>query len=121
IFVVQLISYSAQAQKNIFLKEFQFSLDEISENQYENEYFITLTLNKGSLYKFTVLNHIGDFPGEAIVQVLDNEKVVVTNTLNDKYYEKFMLKCNKTGYYDLLIHFDKNKIGSSLIKLFLVK
>ncbi len=121
ILFLQLFSYSAYAQKSIFIKEFKFELDEISENQYENEYFITVTLNKGSLYKFTVLNHIGDFPGIAIVQVLDNEKVVVTNTFNDKYYEKFILKCNKTGFYDILIHFDKNQIGSSLIKLFLVK
>lgn len=121
IFFLQLISFSVDAQKSIFIKEFQFQLDEISENQYENEYFITVTLNKGSLYKFTVLNHIGDFPGKAVVQILDNEKVVVTNMFNDKYYEKFMLKCNKTGFYDILIHFNKNQIGSSLIKLFLEK
>jgi len=116
-----LVANKAKAQKDIFIKEFQFELTRISKNQYENEYFVTLTLNKNSLYKFTILNHIGDFPGDAIVQILDNDQVIATNKVQEKYYEQFMFKCNKTGFYDILIHFDENKQGSSLIKLFLVK
>ena len=112
------ISYS---QKEIFIKEFQFELKKLSANQYENEYFLTITLNKNSLYKFTVLNHIGDFPGKAAVQILDGSQLVATNTMGDKYYEKFMFKCTKTGFYDILINFKDNKTGSSLIKLFLVQ
>ncbi|OFX22715.1 MAG: hypothetical protein A2041_06575 [Bacteroidetes bacterium GWA2_31_9b] len=112
------ISYS---QKEIFIKEFQFELKKLSANQYENEYFLTITLNKNSLYKFTVLNHIGDFPGNAIVQILDGSQMVATNSMGDKYYEKFMFKCTKTGFYDILINFKDNKTGSSLIKLFLVQ
>lgn len=115
------IGGKAIAQKDIFIKEFQFQLKKISENQYENEYFITITLNKNSLYKFTVLNHIGDFPGKAVVEILENDKVVATNEVNGGYYEKFMFKCTKTGFYDILIHFKDNKTGSSLIKLFLVQ
>lgn len=109
------------AQKDIFIKEFQFELKKISENQYENEYFVTITLNRNSMYKFTVLNHIGDFPGIAIVELLENDKVIATNYMNGKYYEQFLFKCNKTGFYDILIHFQDNKTGASLIKLFLVK
>ncbi|MFO7938831.1 MAG: hypothetical protein R6U66_03675 [Bacteroidales bacterium] len=112
---------TANAQKEIFIKEFEFELTRISKNQYENEYFVTLTLNKNSMYKFTILNHIGDFPGDAIVQILENDKVIATNKVQDKYYEQFMFQCNKTGFYDILIHFEENKKGSSLIKLFLVK
>ena len=112
------ISYS---QKEIFIKEFQFELKKPSANQYVNEYFLTITLNKNSLYKFTVLNHIGDFPGNAIVQILDGSQMVATNSMGDKYYEKFMFKCTKTGFYDILINFKDNKTGSSLIKLFLVQ
>ncbi len=118
---LQLISTSSFAQKDIFIKEFQFELKKLSANQYENEYFLTITLNKNSLYKFTVLNHIGDFPGEAVVEILENDKVVATNYVNGKYYEKFMFKCTKTGFYDILIHYENNKLGSSLIKLFLVQ
>ena len=118
---LQLISTSSFAQKDIFIKEFQFELKKLSSNQYENEYFLTITLNKNSLYKFTVLNHIGDFPGEAVVEILENDKVVATNYVNGKYYEKFMFKCTKTGFYDILIHYESNKLGSSLIKLFLVQ
>ncbi|MEA2105375.1 MAG: hypothetical protein U9P82_01425 [Bacteroidota bacterium] len=114
-------AFNGYAQKEIFIKEFQFELKKISDNQYENEYFLTITLNKNSLYKFTVLNHIGDFPGIAVVQILENDKMVATNKMGDKYYEKFMFKCTKTGFYDILIHFEDNKKGSSLIKLFLVQ
>lgn len=121
IFLIQLVPKESLAQKDIFIKEFQFELKKLSANQYENEYFLTITLNKNSLYKFTVLNHIGDFPGIAVVEILENDKVVATNYINGKYYEKFMFKCTKTGFYDILIHYQDNKLGSSLIKLFLVQ
>ncbi len=116
-----LVSFTSVAQKDIFIKQFQFELKKLSNNQYENEYFLTITLNKNSLYKFTVLNHIGDFPGNAVIEILDNDKAVAANFVNDKYYEKFMFKCTKTGFYDILIHFEDNKLGSSLIKLYLVQ
>jgi len=119
--VTTTISTKSFAQKEIFIKEFQFELKKLSDNQYENEYFVTITLNKNSLYKFTVLNHVGDYPGDAVVQILENEEVIATNKIGEKYYTTFMFKCNKTGFYDILIHFDDNKLGSSLIKLFLVK
>ena len=121
LFFLQLISKNSVAQKDIFIKEFQFELKKLSANQYENEYFITITLNKNSLYKFTILNHIGDFPGNAVVEILENDKVVAANSFDGKYYEKFMFKCTKTGFYDVLIHYQDNKLGSSLIKLFLVQ
>ena len=130
VFLFQFVYKNSFAQKEIFIKEFQFELkkisanqyeNEISANQYENEYFLTITLNKNSLYKFTVLNHIGDFPGIAVVEILENDKVVATNYVGGKYYEKFMFKCTKTGFYDILIHYQDNKLGSSLIKLFLVQ
>jgi hypothetical protein len=121
ILLLCLVNYKSLAQKEIFIKQFQFELKKLSNNQYENEYFLTITLNKNSLYKFTVLNHIGDFPGDAVVEILDNDNVVATNMVNEKYYEKFMFKCTKTGFYDILIHFDENKLGSSLIKLYLVQ
>ena len=120
-FVLQCFVFSAFSQKDIFIKEFQFELKKISTNQYENEYFVTITMNKNSMYKFTVLNHIGDFPGDAVVQILDGNQVVATNTMGDKYFEKFMFKCTKTGFYDILIHFKDNRTGSSLIKQFLVQ
>ena len=121
LFFLQLISKNLVAQKDIFIKEFQFELKKLSANQYENEYFLTITLNKNSLYKFTVLNHIGDFPGKAVVEILENDNVVAVNFVGGNYYEKFMFKCTKTGFYDVLIHYQDNKLGSSLIKLFLVQ
>ncbi|MCG8411716.1 MAG: hypothetical protein MI739_10580 [Bacteroidales bacterium] len=118
---ILLLSNISFAQKDVFLKEYKFELKKVSENQYENEYFLTLTLNKNSIYKFTILNHIGDFPGDAVVEVLENDKVVATNAMGEKYFDKFMFKCTKTGFYDILIHYKDNKTGSSLIKLFLMQ
>ena len=118
---ILLLSNMSFAQKDVFLKEYKFELKKVSENQYENEYFLTLTLNKNSIYKFTILNHIGDFPGDAVVEVLENDKVVATNAMGEKYFDKFMFKCTKTGFYDILIHYKDNKTGSSLIKLFLMQ
>ena len=109
------------AQKDIFIKEFHFELKRKSKNQYENEYFVSVTLNKNSLYKFTMLNHIGDFPGDVVVEILENDKVIATNIVNDKYYEQFAFKCTKTGFYDVLMHYKDDKLGSSLVKLFLVQ
>lgn len=121
VFLIHLVPKESLAQKDIFIKEFQFELKKLSANQYENEYFLTITLNKNSLYKFTVLNHIGDFPGVAVIEILENDKVVASNYVGGKYYEKFMFKCTKTGFYDILIHYQDNRLGSSLIKLFLVQ
>ena len=118
---ILLLSNMSFAQKDVFLKEYKFELKKVSENQYENEYFLTLTLNKNSIYKFTILNHIGDFPGDAVVEILENDKVVATNAMGEKYFDKFMFKCTKTGFYDILIHYKDNKTGSSLIKLFLMQ
>ena len=36
--IVQVVSKNAFAQKEIFIKEFQFELKKINVNQYENEY-----------------------------------------------------------------------------------
>ena len=84
ILLLQLIYKKSFAQKDIFIKEFQFELKKISANQYENEYFLTITLNKNSLYKFIVLNHIGDFPGVAVIEILDHDKVVAANYVGGK-------------------------------------
>ena len=47
-----------KAQKEIFVKLIEFRLDQVSEKDYENEYFMTIKFNKGSTYKIKVTNHL---------------------------------------------------------------
>lgn len=122
IFIVALLIFGLPnvfSQKEIFLREMDFKLAKLKPNDYENEYFVTLNFNKGSNYKFSVLNNIDGLLGNAIVQILEADKLIATNSLGDKYFENFMFQCNKTGFYDILIHFENQKTGHSVIKLFL--
>ena len=109
------------AQKEIFIKMVEFRLDQVSDIDYENEYFMTIKYNKGSTYKFKITNHIDAYVGEAIFELLDADKLVVTNLVGEKYYEAFSFVCNKTGFYDILVRFKDNKLGSSVIVINLIQ
>jgi hypothetical protein len=109
------------AQKDIFFKQIEFKLEELSKNSYENEYFITLNLNKGTTYKFVVANNNIKYPGKAIIQILDGNNLVGTNLTSSNYYDKFQFKCNKTGFYDILIKFEEGQLGDSVIDIFMVQ
>ncbi len=103
IFGLFVLGKSTFAQKEIFLKQIEFKLDHISDNEYENEYFMTINLNKGTNYKFKITNHLENFAGEAVLQLMDGDNLVMTNVLGDKYFNAVTFKCNKSGYYDILI------------------
>ena len=109
------------AQSDIFIKQIEFKLDFVSENDYENEYFMTIKLNKGIKYKFVVTNHIDNYAGEVVVELLDADNLVVTNIIQEKYYEQFGFQCNKTGFYDILLSFKDKKVGNSTVDVFMVQ
>lgn len=110
-----------KAQKEIFIKLIEFRLDNISERDYENEYFMTIKFNKGSTYKIKVTNHLENYAGEAVFELLDADKLVLTNLVGEKYYEVFSFVCNKTGFYDILIRYKDNKPGNSVIDIKLLQ
>ncbi len=116
-----LIGSKAFGQKEIFIKRVDFKLDKISDIEYENEYFMSINLNKGSIYRFKIINHIDDFPGEVILELLDADKLVVTNIFNDKYFEVVNFQCNKSGFYDILLRFEDNKTGNCVIDIMLLQ
>jgi len=116
-----LYSINAKAQTGIFIKMIDFKLDQISDIDYENEYFMTIKFNKGSIYEFKITNHLDATAGEAIFKLLDADKLVLTNLMGEKYYELFSFACNKTGFYDILIRFKDNKTGNSAVVIKLVK
>lgn len=110
-----------KAQREIFIKLIEFRLDQISEQDYENEYFMTIKFNKGSTYKIKVTNHLENYAGKAVFELLDADKLVLTNLVGEKYYEVFSFVCNKTGFYDILIRFKDNKLGNSVIDIKLLQ
>lgn len=109
------------AQKEIFLRQIEFKLERISDIDYENEYFMTMKFNKGESYLFRITNHIDNFAGKAVLELLEADKLVSTNLLNEKYYENLNFVCNKTGFYDILIKFKDNKVGNSAIDVKLLQ
>lgn len=109
------------AQKEIFIKQIDFKLDKISDIDYENEYFMTLKLNKGSKYVFKVVNHIDNYVGEAVIELMDADVLILTNVFEEKYFETVSFQCNKTGFYDVLISFRDGKIGNSVVDILLVQ
>ena len=120
---VVLISFSGKlsAQKEIFIKQIEFKLDKISDIDYENEYFMTLKLNKGSKYVFKMINHVDSYVGEAVIELMDADVLILTNVFEDKYFETVSFHCNKTGFYDVLISFRDGKIGNSVVDILLIQ
>ena len=116
-----IVSVNVSGQKEIFIKQVDFRLDRVSDIDYENEYFVTLKLNKGTKYIFKITNHIDDSVGEAVLELMDADVLILTNILQDKYYENVSLICNKTGFYDLLVKFRDNLLGNSVIDVLMVQ
>lgn len=114
-------AYKVSAQKEIFIKQVEFKLDAVSDIDYENEYFLTLKLNKGSKYVFKITNHKDEYVGEAIVELMDADNLIMTNIYGDKYFQTVSFTCNKTGFYDLLIKFRDNKLGYSIVDVLLLQ
>jgi hypothetical protein len=108
---------ASSQQKEIFVKQLEFKLDHVSDKDYENEYFMTIKLNKGTSYKFRITNHRDNYAGKAVFELLDAENLILTNTLNDKYFETFNFVCNKTGFYDILIRYMDKKPGYSVVDI----
>lgn len=111
----------AQDGKEVFVDQVDFKLDRISDNAYENEYFMTLKLNKGTTYKFKITNHQDNMPGQAVIELLDANEQVLTNEMDEKYFENVSFVCNKTGFYDMLIKYKDEKQGHSVVDIFMLQ
>lgn len=120
-FLVFITVNKVSAQKEIFIKQIEFKLDYISDIDYENEYFMTLKLNKGSKYIFKIVNHFENAQGEAVLELLDVDNLILTNEISGKYFKNVSFQCNKTGFYDILVRFKENKLGNSKIDILLVQ
>jgi hypothetical protein len=52
-----------------------------------------------------------------VFELLDADKLLLTNTMNDKYFENFGFVCNKTAFYDILIRYQDRKPGYSVVDI----
>jgi len=104
-------------QKEIFIKQIEFKLDNVSAEEYKNEYFMTIKLNKGTSYKFKITNHRDNYAGKAVIELLDADNLVLTNSIGDKYFESVGFVCNKTAFYDILIKYKDKKPGNSVVDI----
>jgi len=121
-FLSALIGFnSVFAQKEIFIKQIEFKLERVSEVDYENEYFMTIKLNKGSNYKFKITNHRDNYAGKAVMELMDADNLILTNQLNDKYFEAVNFICNKTACYDMLVRYKDKKPGNSVIDIVILQ
>lgn len=118
---IQIGVLMAQDGKELFVDQIDFKLDRISDNTYENEYFMTLKLNKGTSYAFKVTNNQDNLPGQAVIELLDANELVLTNAMNEKYYEQVSFVCNKTGFYDILVRYMNEKPGHSIIDILMMQ
>jgi len=108
-------------QKEIFLKQIEFKLEHVSTQDYENEYFMTIKLNKGTSYKFKISNHRDNFAGKAVIELLDADNLILTNSLGEKYFETIGFVCNKTAFYDILIKYKDKKPGNSVVDIVMLQ
>lgn len=125
LFIIFILSFGMMKtyaqQKEVFIKQLEFKLEHVSDKDYENEYFVTLKLNKGSTYKFKITNHRDNYAGEAVIELLDADNLILTNSLNGKYFETIGFACNKTAFYDILIKYKDRKPGFSVVDIVMVQ
>jgi hypothetical protein len=111
------IQAASAQQKEIFIKQLEFKLDHVSDKDFENEYFMTIKFTKGVAYKFKITNHQENYAGKAVFELLETDNLIMTNAVNDKYFETFSFVCNKTAFYDILIRYMDKKPGYSVVDI----
>ena len=123
VFLVMWVLFSAGSsaqKKEIFLRKIDFALSKVSPLEAENKFYLTLQFNKDVQYKFYVKNHLKGGPGEAVVEIYDQDRLLGTNCLKEKYFDTFLFSCTKTGMYDVVIRFRDNNTGNSVISIYMI-
>lgn len=125
LFIIAFLSFGLNdtfsQQKEIFIKQVAFKLERVSTQDYENEYFMTIKLNKGTSYKFKIINNLDNFAGKAVIELLDADNLILTNSMGEKYFETIGFVCNKTAFYDILIKYKDKKPGHSVVDIVMLQ
>jgi len=105
-----------------YLKDFQAKLDAAQPGEEKPVMRKTFMLKKGNQYRFKVCNS-KDYPGEAILQVYDSNRLMGTtyNVATGKSYDSIDIKCTKTGPYHIFLSYKEGEPGLSVAILYHVK
>lgn len=79
-----------------------------------------MVLSKGNVYRFNVANAT-EYPGQGILQLYDDDKLMGTTYFKGKDYGSFDFNCAKTGNYIIYISYADGKMGCAVGMLSLVK
>ncbi|MFQ3579082.1 MAG: hypothetical protein SNJ71_02945 [Bacteroidales bacterium] len=95
-----------------YLKDFKVQLAKAEKNAPAPVHRISVVLNAGTTYKFSICN-APEFEGKAIIQIYDSSRLLGSsvNLETGKLYKEFMMACTKTGVYYLFISFQDGKEG----------
>jgi len=106
----------------MYLKDFPIKLDAAKPGEEPPTARYSVVLSKNTEYLFSICNS-KDYPGEAIFQLYDNNRLVTTNYIiaTGKYYPKVTFKCSSTGAYHMFITFKEGEQGLAVTLLSFVK
>ncbi len=105
-----------------YLKDFQIKLEAAKPGEEPPTARHSVVLSKNTKYRFSVCNS-KDFPGEAVLQIYDNNRLLGTTYLvaTGKSYPSVDLKCTQTGVYHIFITFKEGKQGMAVALLSFVE
>lgn len=105
-----------------YLKDFQIKLEAAKPGEEQLKGRHSIVLSKNTKYRFSICNS-KDFPGEAILQLYDNNRLLGTNHIvaTGKSFPFFDFKCTTTGVYHIFVTFKEGKQGMAVVLLSFVE
>jgi hypothetical protein len=97
-----------------YLKDFRIKLDRAERNKPAPVQRLSIVLNKGTTYKFSVCD-APEYEGKAIIQLYDGSRMMggTLNLSTGKVFSEFEFVCSKTGVYFVFVSFQEGKEGCS--------
>lgn len=105
-----------------YLKDFQIKLEAAKPGEEPPRAAYSVVLSKNTKYRFSICNS-KDFPGEAILHIYDNNRLLGTTYLvaTGKSYPSFDFKCTQTSVYHIFTTFKEGKQGMAVVLLSFVE
>lgn len=96
-----------------YLKDFKVRLKAQEPRKQQPIAKFSVTLSKGQTYKLSVAN-AKDLPGQAVIQLYDNDKLQGSSFFKGKDFKSFEFNCQKTSSYVIFISFNEGKEGCAV-------
>ncbi|HDR89643.1 MAG TPA: hypothetical protein ENN63_08485 [Bacteroidetes bacterium] len=97
----------------VYLKDFVVKFPAARDGQDIPVSKNSVILSKNIVYRFTICSS-DQLEGEAILQLWDDRRMLVTNHVSGKVYSSIEFHCQKTGRYHVLISFKEGKAGEAV-------